>query len=94
MTEKSAGEIEEMFGISHGRIVEIDEMMTRGEMPGEQAGPVVMGRPRKFGEHMRTVAFKETDSKVAEIDRRAKRLGMRRSDYLRALVDRDLASAQ
>ena len=94
MSDKNTKDLEKKFGISSERISEIDEMMTRGEMPGIQAGPVVMGRPRIFGEHMRTIAFKETDSKVEEIDRRAKRLGMKRSDYLRALVDRDLASTQ
>lgn len=93
MSKKSAEELEKLFGITSERIEEIDELMTQGILPGEAAGPVMMGRPRKFGEHMRTISFKETDSKVEEIDRRAKRLGVKRSDYLRFLIDRDLATA-
>lgn len=88
-----ARQLEEMFGITAERIEEIDEMASMGVVPGRPSGPVVMGRPKKYGETMKTVAFKETPSRIAEIDDRARRLGMRRSEYLRALVDRDLASA-
>ena len=52
-----------------------------------------MGRPLKFGQEMRQVGFKEPLSKVEAIDRRAAELGMRRSDYLRHLVDADLKLA-
>lgn len=90
MTKKTDKELEELFGITPERITEIDEAATKGALLGSAAGKVVRGRPRKFGEHMQTIAFKETDSRVAEIDRRALRLGIARSDYLRALVERDL----
>ena len=93
MSKQEAAELEAMFGITSERITEIDAMMCAGELPGVQAGPVVMGRPRMYGEHMSTVAFKETDSKIRQIDQRAARLGMKRSEYLRALIDRDLATA-
>lgn len=46
-----------------------------------------------FGEAMQQVGFREPLSKVKAIDERACALGMKRSDYLRALVDADLAQA-
>lgn len=42
---------------------------------------------------MRQVGFKEPLRKVNAIDRRANQLGMKRSEYLRYLVDRDLEVA-
>lgn len=89
---KTAEELEEMFGITSERIAEIDEMASRGELPGRAVGPIVHGRPRMFGEPTRPVTFKETQSVIDQMDRRAKSLGMRRSDYLRALVATDLAT--
>lgn len=53
----------------------------------------MVGRPLKFGETMRQVGFKEPEGKIDAIDRRADQLGMRRSDYLRYLVDEDLRLA-
>lgn len=41
-------------------------------------------------DHPCTVGFKESSERVESIDRRAKQLGVSRSDYLRYLVDRDL----
>jgi predicted DNA binding CopG/RHH family protein len=46
-----------------------------------------------FGEEMRQVGFKEPIGKVEAIDRRAASLGLKRSEYLRMLVERDLALA-
>lgn len=46
-----------------------------------------------FGEETRQVGFREPVSKIEAIDRRARQLGMGRSDYLRHLVDSDLAAA-
>ena len=42
---------------------------------------------------MKQVGFKEPLNKIAAIDARAAQLGMKRSDYLRHLVDEDLARA-
>ncbi len=53
----------------------------------------IVGRPLKFGEHLRLVGFKETEQKIERMDKRADSLGMKRSDYLRWLVDKDLAAA-
>lgn len=41
----------------------------------------------------RQVGFKEPETMVAAIDERAASLGMKRSDYLRHLVDEDLKAA-
>ena len=42
---------------------------------------------------MKPVTFKETPSVIAAMDERAAALGSSRSDYLRALVAKDLAMA-
>lgn len=54
---------------------------------------MVVGRLLKFGQEMRQVGFKEPLDKVRAIDQRAQQLGVSRSDYLRLLVDDDLAKA-
>lgn len=65
----------------------------RGEYPGKPTGEILVGRPLMFGEEMKPVTFKETATKIAAINARAAELDLSRSDYLRMLVDRDLASA-
>lgn len=91
--QMSQKEIEDYFGITHEQIVEWDDMLVRGEIPGEPVGEIVVGRPLKFGEALKVVGFKETEQKIERMDARADSLGMKRSDYLRWLVDRDLAAA-
>lgn len=88
-------EVEREFGIKAEDIEKWEADASRGILPGVPSGPVVYGpgRPMMFGERTRQVGFKEPDSKVEAIDRRARQLGMRRSDYLRLLVDRDLEEA-
>ena len=90
MTDK---EIEATFGISAEQMDSWEEDLEKGVFHGEPRGKVVVGRPLKFNEAMKQVGFKETLGKIAAIDRRAEQLGMRRSDYLRHLVDEDLAAA-
>lgn len=91
--KKSAKELEDLFGVTAEQIEEWDEMMVGGELPGEPVGEVMVGRPLLFGVELKSVGFKETEEKIVAIDRRADSLGMKRSDYLRWLVDKDLASA-
>lgn len=91
--EKTAKELEEMFGVTAEQIEEWDGMMVRGEIPGKPVGEVVVGRPLLFGVELKSVGFKETEEKIEAIDRRADSLGMHRSEYLRWLIDKDLASA-
>lgn len=93
MVKYTAKELEEMFDISAERIEELDEMLVRGELPGEPIGEVIYGRPLKFGEPLQVVTFKDTEQHVSAMDRRAGELGFKRSDYLRWLISQDLAAA-
>ena len=49
----SPKEIEDYFGVTQEQIEEWDDMLVRGEIPGVSVGEVVVGRPLKFGEHLR-----------------------------------------
>lgn len=89
---RSAEELEQIFDVTSEQIQQWDEILVHGEIPGKSAGDVIMGRPFKFGEPMKTIVFKEPEGRIAAIDSRAEDLGMRRSDYLRWLIDRDLAT--
>jgi len=90
MTKK---ETLEKFGVTEKQLEEWEADAAKGILPGKPAGEVVVGRPLKFGEETKQVGFKEPLSKIDAIERRAKQLGMRRSDYLRGLVDADLKAA-
>lgn len=79
--------------VTEEQLDEWAEACERGEYPGKPTGEIMVGRPLMFGEEMKPVTFKETASKIAAINARAAELDMSRSDYLRFLVDRDLASA-
>lgn len=89
MTSK---EIEAKYGMTVAELNALSEDAEKGILHGE-VRETVAGRPLKFGEEMKQVGFKEPVRKVAAIDARAKQLGMKRSDYLRQLVDRDLQMA-
>lgn len=85
-------EINKKFDVTEEQLDEWAEACERGEYPGEPTGEIVVGRPLLFGEEMKPVTFKATASKIAAINARAAELDMSRSDYLRFLVDKDLAS--
>lgn len=85
-------EINKRFGVTEEQLDEWAEACERGEYPGKPTGEILVGRPLKFGEEMQPVTFKVTETKVAAINARAAELDLSRSDYLRQLVDRDLAS--
>lgn len=89
----TAEEIEERFGVSQAQVEEWAAPYERGEIPGEPAGPVIYGRPLKFGEPLQTITFKDTRQHVDAMDARADELGFKRSDYLRWLISQDLAAA-
>ena len=89
---KTDREIEEMFGVTREEIEALAAPWDAGGVDGVPVG-VIVGRPLKFGEHLRLVGFKETEQKIERMDKRADSLGMKRSDYLRWLVDKDLAAA-
>ena len=89
MTSK---EIEAKYGMTVAELDVLSEDAEKGILHGE-IRETLAGRPLMFGEEMKQVGFKEPVRKVAAIDARAKQLGMKRSDYLRQLVDRDLQAA-
>ena len=93
MAVMTAREIEEKFGITEEQLDTWEKDASEGILQGEPRGEVVIGRPLMFGEPTRQVGFKEPLGKVKAIDQRANMLGMRRSDYLRSLVDADLELA-
>ena len=76
------------------RIAEIDRDAEQGILHGVAVDTVTgPGRPPMFDEPMRQVTFKAPDGKVEAMDKRAKQLGMKRSDHLRQLVENDLRCA-
>lgn len=85
-------EAEKKFGITDEQIDTWEADLAAGKFHGEPH-EIIVGRPLMFGEEMKHVGFKEPVRKVAAIDRRAAQLGMKRSDYLRGLVDEDLRTA-
>ena len=89
----SQKEIEDYFGVTREEIEALAAPWDAGGVDGVPVGEVIVGRPLKFGEHLRLVGFKETEQKIERMDKRADSLGMKRSDYLRWLVDKDLAAA-
>ena len=94
MTVMTSKEIEERFGITEAQVEEWATAWERGELPGKPVGSVTVGRPMLLGEPLRAIAFKESEYHIAQIDARAKSLGMRRSDYLRWLIHNDLNGAR
>jgi hypothetical protein len=87
-------ELEQMFNVTAEEIDKWDEDACKGVLPGKPKGEVIFGpgRPMMFGERTQQVGFREPVSKVDIITKRAKILGVKRSDYLRNLVDADLRS--
>jgi hypothetical protein len=69
---------------------QIAEAFEHGEWPGTESR-IVQGRPLMFGEELQSVTFKAPARKVAALDQKAATLDMSRSDYLRRLLDNDLA---
>ena len=86
-----AEKLEKKYGVTAQQIADWSEAAERGEYPGKPKGDIIVGRPLLFGEELRPVTFKERKAIIAAIDARAKSLNMSRSDYLRNLVERDLA---
>lgn len=85
-------ELKAKYGMPAAEVEALAADAENGILHGE-VREVVMGRPLMFGEEMRQVSFKEPVRKVAAINARAEQLGMKRSDYLRHLVDEDLKLA-
>lgn len=92
-------EVKEKFGYTPEQLDKMESEATEGIFHGESSGPVSYapgygpGRPLMFDEEMKQVGFKEPVNKIPLIDIRAAQLGMKRSEYLRHLVDEDLKLA-
>lgn len=73
----------------------LSEEASRGNYPGTSGKWKVrpQGRPKLYDEDLVTVAFKVPRSQRDAIDARAANGHESRSDYLRAVIARDLASA-
>ena len=68
---KTDKEIEEMFGVTREEIEALAAPWDAGDVDGVPVGEVIVGRPLKFGEHLRLVGFKETEQKIERMDKRA-----------------------
>lgn len=82
-------ELEAEYGMAASEVEALASDAEKGILHGE-VRKVVMGRPLMFGEEMKQISFKEPVCKIDAIDMRASQLGMKRSDYLRYLIDEDL----
>jgi len=87
----NAKQLEKKYGVTARQIEEWSEAADRGDYPGVPKGGVIVGRPLLFNEELKPVTFKEPKTRILAIDERAKSLNMSRSDYLRSLVEKDLA---
>ena len=88
-------EMEKMFNVTHEELDEWEANASKGILPGKSAGKVVFGpgRPSMFPEGSQQIGFREPFAKAKLISQRASNLGLRKSEYLRNLVDEDLLKA-
>jgi len=87
---RTAEELEKTFGVTAEEIEALAAPWENGDVVGTPVGKIIVGRPLKFGEELRPIGFKETKIKIDAIDQRAASLGMKRSDYLRWVIDKDI----
>ena len=88
----SREEMNAALGMTEEEMDAIGEALENDTWDPSEFGPVRPGRPAMFAEAMGTVSFKEERPKIQLINARAASLGLSRSDYLRRLVDQDLAA--
>ena len=85
-------QLERRFKVTDEQIEKWSDACERGEYPGISSKKIIVGRPLMLGGELKPVTFKETAQKIAAIDKKAASLGQNRSDYLRYLIDKDLAA--
>ncbi|MDR0500237.1 MAG: ribbon-helix-helix domain-containing protein [Coriobacteriales bacterium] len=85
------------FVTSHGAKIsddlfdELADGFESGEWPGHTT--VVLGRPKLANENIRPITFRLPESKILELDARAKMMGKSRSEAVRLALDQFLATA-
>lgn len=87
-------ELKERHGVSEEELADLEisaDGYDKGEWPEGQIR--VMGRPCLYDEKMKSITYRDTVEIISRMDDRAASLNMSRSDYLRDLVRRDLATA-
>ena len=86
-------EINELLNMSEEDLNKEASEYENGTWNENAFGKVQPGRPSLYDSAMETVSFKEDKAKIKEINIRAAKLNMSRSDYMRKLVDQDLAAS-
>ena len=87
-------EVLKKYGVTSEQLDVWEKDASRGVLRGKPRGEVMVGRPLKFGETMRQVGFRRSRrGRSTPLIDVLDQLGMRRSDYLRYLVDEDLRLA-
>ena len=85
-------EMNKLLGMTEAEMDSVAEEYESDAWDSGNFGKSLVGRPPLYEVAMGTVSFKEEKPKIELIDARALSLGMTRSDYLRQLVDKDLAA--
>ena len=95
MDEKEMGreEMDELLGMTEDEMDSIAVEYESDTWDSSHLGKVSAGRPSLYDAPMRSVTFKEAEPIIVKIDERAASLKMTRSEYIRSLIDKDLASA-
>lgn len=91
MTVVTDSDLKNSFGVSEAEIAQLYADAAKyesGEWP--EGETVAIGSPCVYGERMKSITYRDTESEVRRMDERAKSLSMSRSDYLRYLVRKDL----
>mgnify|MGYP003102449098 CR=1 FL=1 len=86
-------ELNALVGLTEDEMDAIGQEYEQDTWNESSLGAPRPGRPALNGIPMRSVTFKETAPTIAAMDSRAASLKMSRSDYIRRLIERDLAQA-
>lgn len=81
------------YHVSDAELREMEESADaydRGEWP--EGRKTLMGRPLIRGSRLKSITYRDTEETIAQMEERAAHLNMSRSDYLRWLVEKDLAT--
>ena len=85
-------EINALLGMSEEDLDREAAEYENGTWNKDMFGKPQSGRPPLYDSAMGTISFKEQKSKIQQINIRAAELKISRSDYMRRLVEKDLAA--